>query len=63
MKVDDPIHEVEADEADREHDAGVFVDVAGRDPVQLVDVFARVDEVLGGWSSSLFVSTAVDGVL
>jgi len=46
VQVDDPVHEVEANEAHREHDPRVLVDVTGRDAVQLVDVLARVHDVL-----------------
>lgn len=31
VQVDDPVHQVEADEADREHDAGILVDIRRRD--------------------------------
>ncbi|KAJ4429388.1 hypothetical protein ANN_21545 [Periplaneta americana] len=62
VQIDDPVHEVEADEADREDDARVLVDVAGGDAVQLVDVFARVNQVLG-CLGGLLVRPAVDGVL
>lgn len=61
MQVDDPVHEVEADEAHGEDDAGVLVDVAGRHAVQLVDVLPRVDQVLGG--RGLLVRSPVDRVL
>lgn len=63
VQVDDPVHEVEADEADGKHDTGILVDVAGCDSVQLVDILARVDEVLGCWSRGFLVCTAVDSVL
>lgn len=63
VQVDDPVHEVEADEAYGKHDAGILVDVTGCDSVQLVDVFARVDEMLGRRGSGLFVSTPIDRVL
>ncbi|PSN28971.1 hypothetical protein C0J52_28306, partial [Blattella germanica] len=62
VKVDDPVHQVETDETDRENDAGVFIDVAGCNSVELVDVFFGVDEMLGSWSCDFFVCTSVDGV-
>ena len=38
VQVDDPIHEVEADETYREHDARVLVDVRRRTSVEFVEV-------------------------
>lgn len=58
MQVDDPVHEVEADEAHREDDARVLVDVGWRDAVELVDVLPGVDEVLGGGGRGFLVRTA-----
>lgn len=63
MQVDDPVHEVEADEADGKYDSRILVDVAGRDSVQLVDVLTRVDEVLGCWGRGFLVCPPVDSVL
>ncbi len=36
VEVDDPVHQVEADEADGEEDAAVLVDVGGRDAAHLL---------------------------
>ncbi len=38
MLVDDPVHELEASEGDREDDTAVLVDVRGRHPEHLVEV-------------------------
>lgn len=38
VQIYDPVHQVEANEADREHDARVLVDVRRSDTEQLVDV-------------------------
>nr|CAD7572422.1 unnamed protein product [Timema californicum] len=43
VEVDDPIHEVETNETHGEHYTRVLIDIARRDPVQLVDVFGGVD--------------------
>jgi len=64
VQVYDPVHEVKADEAHREHDPRVLVDVTGRDAVQLVDVLVGVHDVLRGDGRDVVViPTAVDGVL
>ena len=41
MLVDDPVHELEADEGDGEDDPGVLVNVGGRDAEHPVDVLGR----------------------
>lgn len=43
MQVDDPVHQVEADEAHGEYDARVLVDIRWRDAQELVDV------LMGDW--------------
>ncbi len=40
MAVDDPIHQLEAGEGDREKDAAVLVDVGGCHAKQLVQILA-----------------------
>ena len=44
VQVDDPVHQVEADEADREEDAAVLVNVGGRDAAHLLQVLLAVKE-------------------
>ena len=44
VQVDDPVHEVEAGEADGEDDARVLVDVGRRGAVQLVQILALTDQ-------------------
>lgn len=43
VQIDDPIHEVEADEADGKDDAGVLVNVGWREAPQLVEILTRWD--------------------
>ena len=43
MQVDDPVHEIEADEADWEHDTRVLVDIRRRESVEFVEILARWD--------------------
>ena len=41
MQINDPVHEVEADETDGENDARIFVNVGRRESVQFVEIFTR----------------------
>ena len=43
MQIYDPVHEIEAYEADREDNARVLVDVGRRETVEFVEVLARCD--------------------
>lgn len=43
MQVDDPVHEIEADEADGEDDPRVLVNVGRRETVEFVEILARRD--------------------
>lgn len=43
MQIDDPVHQIEADETNGEHDARILVDVGRCETPQFVEVFARRD--------------------
>lgn len=60
VQVDDPVHQIEADEADREHNAGVLVNITGGHAVQLVDVLPWMDQML---RRRLLIRPTVDCVL
>ena len=47
VEVDDPVHEVEAGEGDGEEDAGVLVNVGGRDAAHLLQVLLAVEQGRG----------------
>lgn len=50
--IDDPVHEIEAREADRKNDSRVFVNVGRTESPHLVRVFTiqrRRKEKFGGW--------------
>ena len=41
VQVNDPVHEIEADEADGEYDARILVDIGRREAVEFVQILAR----------------------
>lgn len=41
VQVNDPVHEIEADKADGEYDARIFVDIGRREAVEFVQILAR----------------------
>lgn len=43
MQIDDPVHEIEADETDGKDDARVLVNVGRRETPQFVEILARRD--------------------
>lgn len=60
MQIYNPVHEVEADEADGEDDSGVLVDVRRRETVEFVEVLARCDHngtglFVHSWQSELWM--------
>lgn len=46
MQIDDPIHQIEANEADGKYDARVFVDIRGRNTQQFVDILQNTTKEL-----------------
>ena len=44
MQINNPVHEIEADEADRKDDARVFVDIGRGESAEFVEVFAGWDD-------------------
>lgn len=53
VEINDPVHEVEADEAHGEHDAGVLVDVRRRHAEQLAYVLENVNNTYVIYERSL----------
>ena len=41
VQVNDPVHEIEADETDGEHDTRILVDIGWREAVEFVKILAR----------------------